>query len=117
MKIKSSWIYGRFSDDKQMDGDSERRQIELNTKCLKNNGVAILGQYFDRAVSAKDGKDWKTKKELSKLLNIVQPGQGICIENFDRFDRSHPWKSNHDILSLLERGISIITSSDGKEYT
>jgi DNA invertase Pin-like site-specific DNA recombinase len=105
--------WGRFSSDKQGDGDSRDRQDRLNRALAKRQGLRVVAEYFDPAASVKDGATEKFKTIIASLPG----GVGIITENLDRISRGHPWRAKAYIADILEAGHFIITSSDGREYT
>lgn len=115
MKTKSqrqAILWGRFSSDKQSDGDSRERQDRLNKRAATQFGVRVVGEYFDEGVSVKEGATPLFKKVVSELPK----GVGIICENLDRINRGHPWRAKAYIADILEAGHFIITSQDGREY-
>ena len=105
-----SW--GRFSSDKQSDGDSRDRQERLNKECAKRLGIELIAYHFDEGVSVKEGVTPKFKAVLKSLPE----GVGIICEDLDRINRAHAWKAKAYILELVEAGHFVITSADGVEY-
>lgn len=106
-------MWGRFSSDKQSDGDSRERQDRLNRAMAKREGIKIIAEYFDEGTSVKDGATPLFKKVVASLPK----GVGIVSENLDRINRGHPWRAKAYIADILEAGHFIITSQDGREYT
>lgn len=105
-------LWGRFSSEQQKDGDSERRQNDLNRATAKRLGVTVIPEHFDPASSVKDGATPLFKKVVSELPKDV----GIICENLDRISRGHSWRTKSMLLDLIEDGHFIITSTDAKEY-
>jgi DNA invertase Pin-like site-specific DNA recombinase len=105
-------IWGRFSSDKQADGDSRERQERLNRALAKREGIHVIKEHFDPAASVKDGATPLFKKVIASLPE----GVGIITENLDRINRGHPWRAKAFIADILEAGHFIITSQDGREY-
>ena len=110
---KQAIIWGRYSADKQKDGDSRDRQERLNRALAKREGIKVLAEYFDEATSVKDGPTPLFRKVVASL----PAGVGIIAENLDRISRGHPWKSRAYVAEIVEAGHWIITSTDGNEYT
>jgi DNA invertase Pin-like site-specific DNA recombinase len=104
--------WGRFSSDKQADGDSKDRQERLNRECAKRAGIEIVAEHFDAGVSVKDGATPLFRKVIADL----PAGVGIICENLDRISRGHSFSALNDIYNLINDGHFIITSQDGKEY-
>ena len=111
-KPRQAVIWGRFSSDKQADGDSKERQDRLNSALAKREGIKVIGEHFDEGVSVKDGATPLFRKVIAGL----PPGAGIITENLDRISRGHPWRAKAYIADILEAGHFIITSQDGREY-
>ncbi len=106
-------LWGRYSSDKQGDGDSRERQERNNRRIAKERNIKVIGEYFDEGVSVKDGATQLFKQIISELPADV----GIICENLDRISRGHPWRSKAFIADIIEAGHFIITYQDGREYT
>ena len=106
-------VWGRFSSDKQSDGDSKSRQDRLNHALAKREGIKIIAEHFDEGVSVKEG----ATPLFRKVVGDLPHGVGIICENLDRINRGHPWRAKAYIADILEAGHFIITSQDNREYT
>lgn len=111
-KQRQAIIWGRFSSEKQSDGDSRERQERNNRDCAKLNRLRIVAEHFDPAASVKDGATPLFKNVIAELAS----GIGIICENLDRISREHPWKQKNYIYDIIKDGHFIITSQDGMEY-
>lgn len=105
-------IWGRFSSDKQSDGDSRTRQDKFNHACAIRKGITVIAEHFDEGTSVKDAATPLFKRVLAELPKHV----GIICENLDRINRGHPWRAKAYIADILEAGHFIITSQDDREY-
>jgi DNA invertase Pin-like site-specific DNA recombinase len=105
-------IWGRYSSDQQKDGDSQDRQDRLNQAAAKQYGIEIVGNYFDKAASVKDG----ATPLFKKIIDTLPKGVGVICENLDRISRGHPWLQKAYIYEIILNNHFIITSQDGIEY-
>jgi len=110
---KQAIIWGRYSSDKQAEGDSRDRQERLNRAFAERQGIKVLAEYFDEATSVKDKPTPLFMKVLAELPSQV----GIICENLDRINRGHPWRAKAFIADILDAGHFIATSQDSREYT
>jgi len=106
-------LWGRFSSDKQADGDSRDSQYRYNTECAKRRRIEVVGDYFDEGISVKDGA---TPNFLAMLATLPK-GVGIICRDLDRISRGHPIDSLHFVKhSVIGKGHFVITSTDDIEY-
>jgi len=104
--VKSTgYGYGRYSDESQERGDSERRQIKITDYGDKHH-ISILKIFFDPDVSGKDGLN--LVKEFGELLKVIKPGQLLLCENFDRMGRRHPFKMVSLLYDIVESGVEVV---------
>jgi DNA invertase Pin-like site-specific DNA recombinase len=112
--------YLRFSRPEQLKGDSIRRQLALGDEWAKRNGLKIADSFRDLGISAFRGKN-AAEGNLSKLLALVDEGRipagsVLLIEQLDRLSRSALLEALELFLSIIRRGIKIVTLMDGQEY-
>ncbi len=118
-----AYSYLRFSTPDQMRGDSFRRQSEAARDYAERNGLDLdtgltfrdLGVSAFRGANAADGA-------LGKFIDavdtgLVEPGSYLLVENLDRLSRDKIMSALNRFSSLLEKGVNIVTLSDGKTYT
>ena len=110
-------IYARFSSDRQREESIEGQLRECNEYARKN-GITIVHEYIDRALSA--SKD--TEKRLDFLKMIRDSGKGqfeaVLVWKLDRFARDR-YDSAHYKHILKKNGVRVISAtepiSDGPE--
>jgi DNA invertase Pin-like site-specific DNA recombinase len=118
-----AYSYLRFSSPEQAKGDSFRRQAELATRYAEQNDLFLdeTLSFHDLGVSAYRGVNSETG-QLGVLLEAVKSGlipngAVILVESLDRISRQSARKALRIIESIVELGVSIVTLSDGREYT
>lgn len=105
-------IWGRFSSDKQSEGDSKDRQERNNRAYAKREGIKVLKEYFDEGVSVKNGPTPLFREVVASLPKDV----GIIAEDLDRISRGKSWHQMAYIEKLNERSHWVATSLDGQLY-
>lgn len=120
-----AYSYKRFSSDAQSQGDSLKRQTELADRYIATHPE--LGLVLDTAlkmtdlgVSAFKG-DNINSGALGKFLEAVfqghiAKGSYLLIESFDRFSRQQANIAANDLLSLVNRGIVVVTLNNEQTY-
>lgn len=121
-----AYSYVRFSSPEQAKGDSFRRQQEAAIRYCEVEGLELVStkdyQFFDRGRSAYKGKHLDDTGQLARFLSYVNdgtisPGSFLIIESLDRLSRESVKDALPRFLDLLNKGINIYTSADGKKYT
>lgn len=117
-----AYSYIRFSTSEQIKGDSLRRQAELSKAYAEEHNLALDTSLTlnDFGFSAYKG-DHIEKGAFGAFLTAVdegkiKPGSYLLIENFDRFSRQKPSTALSLFMSILEKGIIIVTLGDGRKY-
>ena len=119
------YSYIRFSDPRQAEGDSYRRQLaDTLAYCHKNNLQLVSDSeymFFDKGISAYSGKLRDDNTELSRFLSLVQageirPGSTLIVESLDRLSREHVRQALPRFMDLLNAGITIHTLHGNKTY-
>ncbi|EMW36325.1 recombinase family protein [Escherichia coli 2785200] len=115
--------YIRFSSERQLKGDSVRRQSKLVTDWLDKNPEV----YLDSSLSFKDlGKSAFSGKHLKGGLGdfltaiekgLVKAGDTLLIESLDRLSRQDIDIASELLRRILRAGVDIVTLSDGEHYT
>ncbi len=117
-----AYSYVRFSSKKQRDGDSLRRQKELVAKFVAKHELELDPHtYHDLGISAWTG-DNATKGALSLFLEAVEQGavaKGslLLIEALDRLSRQDLDDAILLFISIINKGITIVTLGDGFVYS
>lgn len=113
--MKRAYSYIRFSSPPQEWGASEKRQDEKAQEWCSGHGVTLADKFADRGVSAWKGKN--REGALGELVKILQPGDFLLVEDEDRISRENPLKFGNYLFEIAQRGISIVTLTDGKIIT
>jgi DNA invertase Pin-like site-specific DNA recombinase len=113
--------YLRFSRPEQMRGDTVRRQVEKSEAWAKERGLTLDSSIRDEGVSAFRGTN-ATEGALSRLLELVRAGRIpktsiLLVESLDRLSRNEMTEAMQLFLSIVSKGIKIVTLADGYEYT
>ena len=117
-----AYSYIRMSTERQLKGDSLRRQMELSQQFAAERGLELVKNFelHDIAVSAFKGDNLKSGA-LGKFLNAVNYGeipQGsyLLVESFDRLSRQNIDIALSLFLQITNSGINIATLTDGQVY-
>lgn len=117
------YSYTRFSDPKQSDGTSAKRQIEYAEKIAARVNLPLDETLTlkDEGLSAYHSQHIK-KGALGTFLKAVEDGKVVegsylVIEAMDRLTRAKATKAVSLLTEIIEAGITVITSADGIEYS
>ncbi|HEY1711093.1 MAG TPA: recombinase family protein [Rhizomicrobium sp.] len=121
--MPKAYSYLRFSTPEQSKGDSFRRQTAASRAYAKRHGLELdeTLTFEDKGVSAFRGKNVKGG-ELGAFLNAVESGKirrgsYLLVENLDRLSRDTVRSAFIQFTGILERGVNVVTLTDGKLYT
>lgn len=98
-------IYARYSDSKQREGSIEG-QLKACYDFAERNGYNVIGEYIDRAISARTANRpnfQKMIRESSKKLF-----QGVLVYHMDRFSRNRNDSTTYKD-SLRKNGVRVIS--------
>lgn len=124
--MNKAYSYIRFSDPKQAEGDSYRRQLTDTLAYCKEHNLTLVSDseymFFDEGISAYSGKLRTDETELSRFFKLVKdgailPGSTLIIESLDRLSRENARTALPRFLDLLNAGINIHTLQSKKTYT
>lgn len=110
--------YSRFSSGPQADGDSVCRQTDLREAYLKRHPELKIDASLtmvDAGVSSFRGNHRKDRRNaLARFIDMVDRGRiprgaTLLVESIDRLGREHPEDAVPFLLSLVSRGIRIVT--------
>lgn len=121
-----AYSYIRYSSEQQMTkkngevGDSIRRQVENQRKAVELYNLDVVDVFEDLGKSAFRGKH-RLKGALSIFLASLDEGKiphgsYFVIESFDRLSRERMTDGLSTVLTILRKGIKIITTDDLKLY-
>lgn len=117
--ILEAIFYGRFSSDKQEEGDSERRQRQAYENVLARypdrlrRSTRYPDGFFDRGFSAYHNKH-VSEGQLGELLDMARSGKlaGCClvIDEISRFSRIVPDLATRQISEVVRAGVPIVVN-------
>lgn len=119
MKTKL-YSYIRFSSMKQADGSSFERQKKTANEIAAKYDLELVTSYQDFGVSAFKGANSRTgalSRFLDEIGRSVPVGSWLVVENLDRISRQSIIEAQELFLSIIRRGITIVTGMDGKVYS
>lgn len=115
-----------MSTDTQLKGDSLRRQLEASENYARNNNLELVNSIDgisleDIGVSAFKSKNTQ-KGVLSLFLDSLDNGKikrdsVLLIESLDRLSRDRLSEALPQFISILNKGVEIVTLADGQRYT
>src|SRR6516225_3469256 len=113
-----AYSYLRFSDERQSEGDSTRRQRNWADSIIKAEGWTLdtsLGVLDDQGRSGFRGKNKARGGKLGLFLQAIREGRVplgsmLIVEDVDRLSREHPFKALDTIREILDAGVDIRTS-------
>lgn len=114
--------YLRFSRPEQLKGDSVRRQLEASKKWASERQLSIDESLTDYGISAYRGANADGDSALGSFLRLCELGQIpqgsiLLVESLDRLSRNELLEALELFLSIIRRGIKIVTLMDGQEYS
>jgi DNA invertase Pin-like site-specific DNA recombinase len=117
-----AYSYIRFSTPDQRLGDSLRRQTEASRAFAIANGLDLredltfrdLGKSAFRGRNVDDGQLGAFIAAID--TGIVPRGSYLLIEAFDRMSRQPPLQSLALLQQITDRGITVVTTKDGRCY-
>jgi DNA invertase Pin-like site-specific DNA recombinase len=123
--MNSTYLYIRYSDDKQEQGSSHSRQIERARAYCSQNGLTLIEDddhvFFDGGKSAFKGEHLAEGGELKRFYDRVEDGtiprgSVLLVEELDRLSRAGMWSATEKFRELTDNGIVVITLMDGKRW-
>jgi DNA invertase Pin-like site-specific DNA recombinase len=117
-----AYSYLRFSTPEQAQGHSFERQYQAAKDYAGKHGLDLQEvSYRDLGVSAYRGGN-AIEGALGQFIAAVDDGSiprgsYLLVENLDRLSRDRIMSALNRFSALLEKGIKVVTLSDGKLYT
>jgi len=119
--MENTYLYIRYSTEKQENGSSEDRQMDLaRAYCptLINDKAHV---YFDKGKSAYKGEQLAMGGALKQFYDdvdskVVPWGSTLLVEDLDRLSREGMFKASDKLRELLRKGITVVTTRDRKVY-
>lgn len=123
---RKAYSYIRMSTDTQLKGDSLRRQLEASKEYAEKNDLELVESIDgialkDIGVSGFRGKNTR-EGVLAVFLDAldrgkITPDSVLLIESLDRLSRDSLTKALTQFITILEKGVEIITLADNQKYT
>lgn len=117
-----AYSYIRFSTAEQKKGDSLRRQAELSEAYAAQYGLTLDTSLHlrDLGLSAFDRSN-VVRGALGGFLEAINRGRiaagsYLLVESLDRLSRAQVLDALKVFISILEKGITIVTLADGMVY-
>ncbi len=106
-------IYARYSDSKQRE-ESIEGQLKYCTEFAERNGYTIIGEYIDRAFSAKTDD----RPQFQRMINDSSKKnfQGVIVYQIDRFARNLYDALNYKKI-LNKNDVSLISAKENIKET
>ena len=103
-------IYARFSSDRQREESIEGQLRECHEYAQKN-GITIVHEYVDRALSA--SKDTEKRLDFLKMIRDSAKGQfeAVLVWKFDRFARDRYDSAQYKHI-LKQNGVRVISATE-----
>ncbi|MBK7616340.1 MAG: recombinase family protein [Burkholderiales bacterium] len=120
--MHTAYSYVRFSSKAQELGDSMRRQVGLARAYATQHGLFLDERsYQDLGISAFKGKN-AVDGALGAFLKavddkIIPKGSFLLVESLDRVSREEVLDALETFMSIVKRGIVLVTLTDKQEYT
>lgn len=119
--MENTYLYIRFSHEKQDKGSSRDRQLLLAKAYCSTLIEDKAHIYFDSGKSAFSGANTADGSELKRFTDAVRSGavpkgSTLLVEDLDRLSRADMWDASDQFRDLLARGITIVTTRDGRSY-
>ena len=117
--VETAYSYIRWSDIRQSQGDSKKRQTELREAWLAAHPAVTLDtsmRLVDKGVGGFRGKNRSDAHCLGQFVRAVErgsvrPGSYLLIENLDRLSREQIHDATTFLLQLTKAGIVVVQLS------
>lgn len=121
-KAPRVYSYLRFSTPEQALGDSRRRQVEAAQAWAASRSLALDDELKDEGVSGYRGANLTAEAALGSFVRavdagLVADGSILVVESLDRLSRDRLLYAQNLLTTLLLKGITVVTLSDGREYS
>ena len=115
-----AWSYIRLSTADQIEGHGETRQEDASRAYAEAHGLDLQEPIRDLGKSGYHGTHRKTGN-LGKFLRLVElglvpSGSYFLVENCDRLSREDPLTAFETFSTIINAGISVVTTDDGQVY-
>jgi DNA invertase Pin-like site-specific DNA recombinase len=121
--VRTAYSYRRISSPEQLKGAGLSRQVESAIAYCKQHNLRLdeTLKLSDEGISAFKGDNVLWGK-LGKFLELVDKGKikkgsFLIVESIDRISRQNVLDAQELFLSIINRGITVVTLMDGQEYS
>jgi DNA invertase Pin-like site-specific DNA recombinase len=119
--MQNTYLYIRFSDDKQAQGTSYARQLRYARDYCPTLIEDSTHIFFDSGKSAYSGANIANGGELRRFYDAVADGSipkgsTLLVEDLDRLSRDGMWIASAKLRELTDNGIAVVTLRDKKRY-
>lgn len=116
-----AYSYIRMSTERQISGDSLRRQLQASREYASQHGLDLDETLRDIGVSAYTGANVENGA-LGKFLLMVKSGQitqgsYLIVESLDRLSRKNVLEALPPFLALISAGVIVVTLADEQVYS
>lgn len=124
--MRTAYSYIRMSSDKQIKGDSLRRQLDLSEMYARNNQLELVDSIDGISLTDIGISGFRGKNSQDGTLGIflsalesgkIKPNSVLLIESLDRLSRDRLSDALQQFMSILQQGVEIITLTDNQKYT
>lgn len=123
--MPTAYAYIRYSSKAQGEAgrDSVDRQMASIQAITKQQGIELRTEniFSDTGISGFDGSN-KNKGKLKDLIDLIisqkiQDGDFVFVESIDRLSRQKMRLSKDLVYTILDRGVTLVTTIDGQMYS
>jgi DNA invertase Pin-like site-specific DNA recombinase len=116
-----AYSYIRMSTERQISGDSLRRQLQASREYAAEHGLDLDETLRDIGVSAYTGANVENGA-LGKFLQLVKTnqiaqGSYLIVESLDRLSRKNVLEALPPFLAIINAGIIVVTLADKQVYS
>ena len=118
-----AYSYIRFSTPEQAEGDSLRRQLEDSIAYAEEHGLVLDDKLNLRDLGVSAFRRANVEKgRLGAFIHAVETGlvpsgSYLLVESLDRLSRAQVMDALEVFLAIVNRGITIVTLMDKREYS
>ena len=119
--MDKAYSYIRFSSKAQADGRSVARQVATASAYAKEHTLDLQDtSYQDLGISGFRGKN-ASEGALGRFIeavddNKIEQGSYLLVENFDRLSRMPVAYALKQLMTLVEKGINVVTLTDRQVF-
>ncbi len=119
--MPKAYSYIRMSTQKQLKGDSLKRQLDLSKEYAKQHNLELDESIRDIGISAFKGRNIE-EGALGKFLKKIQDGEieggsYLLVESLDRLSRNDVLTALSHFISIINAGVRIVTLADNRIYS